>query len=84
MARVKPFRRLEIDAQICAKITKIMEQERYRGSFTSKVETVLDLYGDGLLKDIRETVVEPARVEAEHLHAVRGGRRVGSARAKSA
>jgi hypothetical protein len=31
-----------------------MEVERYRGSFTSRVESILDLFGDGLLVDIRE------------------------------
>lgn len=54
MARVDPYRRIEIDATICAKIAKIIEERRYRGSFTSFVESILDLYGDGLLMDVRE------------------------------
>jgi len=51
MARVKPFRRLQIDAEICSKISQIIEERRYRGSFTSFVESVLELYADGLLME---------------------------------
>ena len=51
MARIRPFRRLEIDSEICKKVSKIMAEKRYRGSFTSFVESVLDQYTDGLLVD---------------------------------
>lgn len=73
MARARPFRRLEIDAQICEKITRIMEDERYRGSFTSRVETILDLYGDGLLVDVRE---KPARSKSGKIATGAGAERL--------
>jgi len=60
MTKIRPFRRLEIDAQICAKISQIIEENRYRGSFTSFVESILDLFADGLLKDVREKPIVTA------------------------
>lgn len=49
MARATPGSRIEIDPEICAKIQKIMNSERYHGSFTSYVESVLDRFADGML-----------------------------------
>lgn len=63
MARSRPFRRFEIDAEICAKIATIMEVKRYRGSFTSFVESVLDRYADGLLVEAAESAARPVRAE---------------------
>jgi len=71
MARSKPFRRIEVDEQICLKIDRKYEEKRRKGSFTSFVEEILDLYGDGLLTDSRDTsIVHATRVKkvGEHEH----------------
>lgn len=65
MARVKPFRRLEIDAGICTKISRIIEEERYRGSFTSRVESILDDFAEGYLKDVRD--IQPETTKSEKI-----------------
>lgn len=63
MARSKPFRTVQIDEQICLKIERKFEEKRRKGSFTSFIEEILDLYGDGLLTDSRDTpVVRATRV----------------------
>lgn len=63
--RSRPYRRIEIDEEICAKIEQLKARKRYRGSFTSLVESILDDYVDGVLGDSRgDQVVVATRVRS--------------------
>lgn len=58
MARSKPFRAVQIEMSICERLALRMQDARYRGSFASYVESVLEQVVDGLL-------VERKAVESE-------------------
>jgi hypothetical protein len=61
MARTKPYRAVQIDKGICDKLEQMMAQARYRGSFASFVESLLERIADGLLverKDVESEIRE--------------------------
>ena len=71
MARSKPFRSPQIDMEICQKLDRIIEKQRYRGSFASFCETVLDKFADGLLIEVEE---KAADTEVHEVHPLSGRR----------
>jgi hypothetical protein len=72
MARVDPFRRIEIDLEICKKVERIMDTKRYRGSFTSYVESILEQYADGLLVSAEAGAEDGKVVQAVRVRRVSG------------
>lgn len=62
MVRVRPFRRIQVDEEICKKLDLIKQELRYRGSFTSFLEGILDQYADGLFRGAETKDIHTTRV----------------------
>ncbi len=52
--RSRPFSVWSVDKSITERLDKIRVQEHYRGSMTSFIESILEKYVEGILRDVRE------------------------------